>query len=84
MDSAAPQVMLLVLLLATWPSLPPCPVGLTGFLFLSAHPTMTGKNIFVAGSVRYRYFILLFTRTKPLTLRPAEDPFPRSLVLLLH
>lgn len=52
--------MLLALISGTWPLSPLSPVGPTGFLFLSVRRMMPGRSIFVAGSARYRPFILPF------------------------
>ena len=59
---------LLPLISDTWPLSPLSPVGLTGFLFLSVHRMTTGRNIFVAGSVRYWHFILPLKNHSPVSL----------------
>ena len=68
--------MLLPLLSDTWPLSPPSPVGLTGFLFLNVRQMMTGRNIFVAGLVRYWHFFFFFLPLKKLSPVPLTMPFP--------
>lgn len=51
---------LLALISDTWPLSLPSPVGPTGSLFPSVHQMTTGRNTFVAGSVRYWHFVLPF------------------------